>query len=139
MNYARHQPMKEKLLKNKTNPIICLLLVGAFYAKPALADVPSDQKPEVEFLIETVRTTNCTFDRNGKKYNGKKAASHLERKYNYYKDEITSTETFIEYSATKSMLSGADYYIICSGEPPVRSQDWLLEKLSEYRQKNKTE
>ena len=131
--------MKEKLLKNKTVPIICLLLSVGFYTKPALSDVPPDQKPEVEFLIETVRTTNCTFDRNGKKYAGKKAASHLERKYNYYKDEITSTETFIEYSATKSMLSGADYYIICPGEPPVRSQDWLLEKLSEYRQKNKTE
>ena len=131
--------MKEKLQKSKTFPIICFLLVVAFYVQPALSDVPPDQKPEVEFLIETVRSTNCTFDRNGKKYDGKKAASHIQRKYNYYKDEITSTETFIEYSATKSMLSGADYYIICPGEPPVRSQDWLLEKLSEYRQKNKSE
>jgi len=131
--------MKEKLLKSKTVPIICLLLVGAFYAQPALSDVPPEQKPEVEFLIETVRTTNCKFDRNGKKYAGKKAASHLQRKYDHYKNKITSTETFIEYAATKSMLSGADYYIICPGEPPVRSQDWLLERLSEYRQKNKTE
>lgn len=131
--------MKKILLKNKTAYIAGLFLAAAFYAQPALPDVPPAQKPEVEFLIETVRTTDCKFDRNGKTYGGKKAASHLQRKYNHYKDEITSTETFIEYSATKSMLSGADYYIICPGEPPVRSQDWLLGKLSEYRQNNKTE
>ncbi|HML96198.1 MAG TPA: DUF5329 family protein [Thermodesulfobacteriota bacterium] len=131
--------MKKISLKNKTVYIIGLFLAAVFYACPALSDVPPGQKPEVEFLIETVRTTDCKFDRNGKTYSGKKAASHLQRKYNHYKDEITSTETFIEYSATKSMLSGADYYIICPGEPPVRSQDWLLEKLSEFRQKNKTE
>ena len=130
--------MKGKLLKSKTAPIICLLLVAVFYAQPALSDVPPGQKPEVEFLIETVRTTDCTFDRNGKKYNGEEAAQHLERKYNYYRDEITSTETFIEYAATKSMLSGADYYITCSGVAPVKSRDWLLERLSEFRQKNKT-
>ncbi len=117
---------------------ICLFFAASFYAAPALSDVPPAQKPEVEFLIETVRATDCKFDRNGKKYDGKKAASHLERKYNHYKDEITSTETFIEYSATKSMITGADYYIICPGAAPVRSQDWLLQKLSEYRQNNKT-
>ena len=128
--------MNEKMPKSK---IIYLLLAAVFYAQPALSDVPPWQRPEVEFLIETVRTTKCAFSRNGKEYNGEKAAGHLQRKYDYYKDEITSTETFIEYAATKSMLSGADYYIICPGEAPVRSRDWLLERLLEFRQKNKTE
>jgi len=124
---------------NMTAVALYFLLAGFFHAAPALSDVPPEQKPEVEFLIETVRTTDCKFDRNGKKYDGKKAASHLERKYKHYKDEITSTETFIEYSATKSMITGADYYIICPGAAPARSQDWLLQKLSEFRQKNKTD
>lgn len=131
--------MKETMLRSKTVQIVSLLLAAMFYAQPALPDVPPGQKPEVEFLIETVRTTDCTFDRNGKKHNGKKAASHLQRKYNYYRDEITSTETFIELAATKSMLSGADYYITCPGAAPVRSRDWLLERLSEFRRKNKTD
>ena len=125
--------------ENITASAICLFLAVIFYAAPAISDVPPEQKPEVEFLIETVRTTDCAFDRNGKKYNGKKAAGHLERKYKHYKDEITSTETFIELAATRSMLSGADYYIICPGAAPVRSQDWLLQKLSEFRQKNEAD
>ena len=128
--------MKNISRKNKTITAAVFLLAALFYAAPAFSDVPPEQKPEVEFLIETIRTTDCKFDRNGKTYNGKKAASHLERKYNHYKDEITSTETFIEYSATKSMITGADYYIVCPGAAPVRSQDWLLQKLSEFRKKS---
>jgi hypothetical protein len=128
--------MKRTIQNNKTFLAVCFFLAALFYTAPALSDVPPKQKPEVEFLIETVRTTDCKFDRNGKKYDGKKAASHLERKYNHYRNEITSTETFIEYAATKSMITGADYYIICPGAAPVRSQDWLLQKLSEFRKKN---
>jgi len=126
-------------MRNKYAVLTIILPIIIQFAELAAADVPSSQKPEVEFLIETVRTTDCKFDRNGKTYDGKKAASHLERKYKHYKDEITSTETFIEYSATKSMITGADYYIICPGAAPVRSQDWLLQKLSEFRQKNKAD
>jgi len=126
-------------MRNKYAILTIILPIIIQFAELAAADVPSSQKPEIEFLIETVRTTDCKFDRNGKKYDGKKAASHLERKYKHYKDEITSTETFIEYSATKSMITGADYYIICPGAAPVRSQDWLLQKLSEFRQKNKAD
>jgi hypothetical protein len=123
-------------MRNKYAILAIILPIIIQFTELAAADVPPSQKPEVEFLIETVRTTDCKFDRNGKKYDGKKAASHLERKYNHYKDEITSTETFIEYAATKSMITGADYYIICPGAAPVRSQDWLLQKLSEFRKKN---
>lgn len=126
-------------MRNKYAILTIILPIIIQFTELAAADVPSSQKPEVEFLIETVRTTDCKFDRNGKTYDGKKAASHLERKYKHYKDEITSTETFIEYSATKSMITGADYYIICPGAAPVRSQDWLLQKLSEFRQKNKAD
>ena len=41
-----------------------------------LADVPESQKPEVRHLLEFVETTGCTFERNGKKYNGERASKH---------------------------------------------------------------
>lgn len=110
------------------------LMVIIPFTEFASADVPPSQKPEVEYLLEYVRTTDCSFDRNGKIYDGQDAYKHIKRKYDHYKKDITSTETFIEYSATKSMISGKDYYVTCPGRPPVRSQDWLLSALEEFRQ-----
>jgi hypothetical protein len=66
-------------------------------------------------------------------HNGKEAVKHIQKKYDYFADDITSTEDFIKYSATKSKMSGKYYKIHCSGKKPVKSQDWLLTELKAYR------
>jgi hypothetical protein len=98
------------------------------------ADVPAAEKPEVEYLLGLVKTSACKFERNGKLYDGQKAYEHIERKYEHFRDEITSTETFIEYAATKSMISGKYYLIICAGMEPENTGDWLLKELRKYRE-----
>jgi len=102
----------------------------------ALADVPESQKKEVEHLLEFVSTSDCEFERNGKKHPGEKASSHMNRKYNHFRDKITTTEEFIEYSGTKSTRSGEEYLIYCGTSDPITSKDWLLEELRVYRQKD---
>jgi hypothetical protein len=92
------------------------------------------EKPEVEYLLGLVKSSPCKFERNGKLYDGAKAYEHIKKKYDHFRDEITSTETFIEYSATKSMISGNYYYIVCPGAEPEKTSDWLLRELSKYRQ-----
>lgn len=111
--------------------LLSTLFLGAVTAR---ADVPESQKHEVEHLLEFVESTQCTFERNGKKHDGKEASKHINRKYKHYKKQITTTEEFIEYAATKSSMSGMDYLVYCESGSPLKSKDWLLEELSVYRQ-----
>lgn len=117
----------------KSIAIYTFILVPFLFAQ-SYADVPASQKPEVEHLLEFVETTDCEFERNGKKYDGERASKHIKRKYKYFRDEITSTEEFIEYSATISTRSGKPYLVYCSTNDPVESSSWLLEELAQFRQ-----
>ncbi len=102
------------------------------------ADVPPAQQYEVAHLLNFVRNTNCIIERNGDKHAGTKAYSHILNKYEYFRDKIQTTEEFIEYSATKSTLSGENYLVYCAGQAPQRSSDWLLEELSRMRKADST-
>ena len=51
------------------------------------------------------------------------------KKYDYYKNRITSTEDFILYSATKSTMSGEPYRVICNGKS-MHTAEWLKEELA---------
>ena len=108
---------------------ILLLLSGGVWA-----DVPEAQKAEVEHLILYLQNSGCEMVRNGKVYTGVDGAGHVRRKYQHFKKKISSTEEFIEYSASKSTMSGQFYEVRCPGESPERSQDWLLRELQAFRE-----
>jgi hypothetical protein len=105
-------------------------------AAPLGADVPPEQKPEVEHLIGFLQTSDCSMIRNGRAHDGTEAARHVRRKYKHFRDDISSTEEFIELSATKSTMSSKPYEVQCPGEPPRKSADWLLDELEAYRAGN---
>ena len=113
--------------------LITLLII--FGLQTATADVPAEQKPEVEHLLEFVRQSDCVMVRNGTEHNVEDATSHIQKKYDYFKDDITSTEDFIRLSATKSTMSGKYYTIRCTDKEVIRTQDWLLEELAVFRNK----
>ncbi len=114
---------------------ICIFTISAISLTSfTYADVPPSQKPEVKHLLQFVETTDCIFERNGKKYDGEKASKHIKRKYKYFRDEITTTEEFIEYCATKSTVSGKSYLVYCDDTGPIESSVWLLQELAEYRE-----
>ncbi len=98
------------------------------------ADVPEDQAAEVEHLINYLADSDdCRMIRNGKSYSAKDGAKHVRRKYNYFRDKISSTEEFIEYAGTKSIRSDRLYEVLCIGQEPEFSRDWLLQELKAYR------
>lgn len=107
-----------------------LLVTGA-----AQADVPPEQQPEVAHLLGFVQSSPCMINRNGTTHQGEEAAAHIRKKYEYYKKKIRSTEQFIEYSATKSTMSGKYYTVLCEGREPVKAKDWLVNELETYREK----
>ena len=98
------------------------------------ADVPPEQKAEVDYLLDYVSKSGCEMNRNGSRHKGEKAVSHIQKKYDYFRDDIKTTEDFIEYSATKSTMSGKFYMVECEGQEPIRTKDWLLDALQNFRE-----
>jgi hypothetical protein len=93
----------------------------------------ADIEKEIDHLIQFVERTDCQYERNGQLHSGKEAAKHIKRKYKYFKSDIDSAEKFIELSANKSTMSGKSYIVHCPNRPKLRSQEWLLRELKNYR------
>jgi len=99
----------------------------------AVPAVASTMQNEIAHLLSYVENTSCQYERNGAMHSGEKAARHINKKYDYFKDEIDSAEKFIELSASKSTMSGKPYMIRCDGKGEMTSQAWLLQELRDYR------
>jgi len=115
------------ILRQAAAGLFCLLMVLSFHLSCAAGTTEN-----IASLLLFVEQSECTFIRNGKHYDGPKAREHIEKKYAYYKDRITTAEDFILYSATKSAITGEPYRVICSGVDMATS-DWLKEELAELR------
>ncbi|VAW72544.1 hypothetical protein MNBD_GAMMA10-1727 [hydrothermal vent metagenome] len=110
--------------------LVWLLL---FFPGLVLADVADKQRAEVDHLLAFVKNSECLITRNGEEHTGENAVSHIEKKYDYFRGDIKTTEDFIEYSATKSALSGQFYTLSCADKKVIRTKDWLLAELKAYR------
>ena len=131
---AEFAPQRCKLSAVKYRKLTVPALILLFMSSTAaLADVSESQALEIDYLINYLQNSDCQMIRNGKAYSGEDGAKHVRRKYDYFRDKISSTEGFIDYSATKSMMSGRLYEVQCPGEEPVPSSRWLLEELEAYR------
>lgn len=107
--------------------------VVVLFAGAAQAALPPAQKAEIDHLLKFVRHTACKIERNGKAHDGAAAASHIRKKFDYFSDDIHSTEQFIELSATRSTVSGRYYMVQCGDGERLRTRDWLLQELGNYR------
>ena len=102
----------------------------------SFADAPKEQITEIEHLLNFVKNSPCIFNRNGSKHPGKESVGHIQRKYDYFRDDIETTEDFIKYSATKSTMSGKYYTVDCPDKQTIKSKDWLLNELTQFRKIN---
>ena len=119
-----------KLLKS-----VFILVLYTAVLNVVIADVPDSQIKEVNHLLAFVKNSGCTINRNDTNHPAEKGVSHIENKYDYFRDDIKNTEDFIEYSATKSTMSGDYYMVTCPGKKTIKTQDWLLTELKKYRTK----
>ena len=99
----------------------------------AWADVPMEQRREIEHMLGFIEKSKCTLIRNGVSYKNIAAAGHVRKKYEHFKNDITNSEDFILLSATKSTLSGSFYQVSCPGQEIRLSRDWLLDELNKFR------
>jgi hypothetical protein len=91
-----------------------------------------DTVQTVEYLISVIAGSNLTFIRNGQCYGGKEAAKHLSDKYDYFRSQIKTPETFIDLCATGSIVSGEPYMVI-TAQGTVPLAKWLRQILAEHR------
>jgi hypothetical protein len=116
-----------------------LLTVYALLLSSTICAGPLNQ--EINFLKNYIQNSPCQFNRNGDTHSAPEALQHINKKYEYFKDDITSAEQFIEKSASKSTLSGKPYTVICPpsdkqdghGQQTLSSKTWLLRALADYR------
>jgi len=87
---------------------------------------------EISHLLLFIEKSECTFVRNDKQYSAANARQHIERKYNYLKKRINTTDQFIQYSATKSSMSGKPYTVQCKSKV-MNTSEWLYEELDKFR------
>lgn len=115
-----------------------LLSLSLIFPMLSFADVPTKQKAEVDHLIAFVTGSSCQFKRNFSYHTGKDAADHINKKYNHFKDEIKTTEDFIRFSATKSLLTSKVYKIKCEGNELLETSVWLQTELEAFRNLSET-
>lgn len=101
--------------------------------------LPSTAKVEIEYLIAHLSRSGCQFNRNGSWYSAPEAVVHINKKYQYLvgKNQISTTESFIEKAATESSMSGKAYQVKCENQPVVSSAVWFANTLNAYRKKGK--
>jgi hypothetical protein len=122
-----HKEFFPIILRQAAVGFFCLLMF-MFYHIPCATGTTE----EITSLLLFVEESECNFIRNGKQYDALKARQHIEKKYAYYRDKINTAEDFIDYSATKSSMTGEPYMVICNGVKTFTS-DWLNAKLIEFR------
>lgn len=120
-------------MKVKLFFILCLLFSDMLYS-----DIDKNQQMEIDFLLSYVKNSECIFNRNGINYKGSEAVTHIKRKYDYYKNEIKTTEDFIDLAATKSEISGRNYTVKCKNSEIQALGKWLLKALNTLRKKDHT-
>ena len=109
-----------------------IVILIAMFASGAYAG-DSDFKDEVSHLLDFIEHSDCTFIRNGKRYNPVDARAHIERKFNHIEKRISTTEQFIRYGASKSSITGRPYQVEC-GTVSIPAAQWLEEELVRDRE-----
>ncbi|MCF6188831.1 MAG: DUF5329 domain-containing protein [Desulfobulbaceae bacterium] len=114
---------------------LILLLFAAGSVFPA-AGLAAGMEDEITYLLYAIEHSECIFIRNGSSHDPKEARAHIEKKYNYLKKRIKTTEDFIKGAATKSSLSGRPYMMNCGGKE-IQTADWLRTELEQYRSRER--
>ncbi|QDP02951.1 hypothetical protein FNC98_07620 [Thalassotalea sp. PS06] len=103
------------------------------------SEIDPQTEKEIKHLLKYVGDSGCKYERNGDFHQGEEAVEHIQKKYDYFVDDIETTEDFIEKSATQSLISKKKYMIHCPDQEAVPSGDWLLEELDRYREQQSSQ
>ena len=113
-------------------PFMLALVLCATAPLAAQADVSEQTDKEIQYLLEFVATSGCSFERNGSVHSPEDAADHLRLKYRRGGKYVSTAENFIDRLASESSWTGKKYTVTCDGEV-TPSGEWLHEALDSFR------
>lgn len=115
--------------------IMALVMLGLLHGPVAQAAPSTSVQIEISFLLGFIDGSRCDFLRNGNWYSAQAAQVHVRDKYKALlaRNQVDTSEQFIERAAAQSSLSAKPYAIRCGGGATVPTQQWLLEELARYR------
>jgi hypothetical protein len=112
----------------------CLALMAfLFLASAAFAE--DDTEQEIDYLLNSVASSDCVFIRNGKEHGPEAARDHLNLKRRRGKRYYTTADEYIEKLASSSSWSGKPYFIRCGDSAQQPAGEWFMAVLLEYRSK----
>ncbi|MGI9248106.1 MAG: DUF5329 family protein [Woeseiaceae bacterium] len=88
---------------------------------------------EIDYILNTVASSDCVFIRNGKEHGPEAAKEHLNLKRRRGKRYFSNADEFIENLASSSSWSGKPYHIRCPDREQQPAKKWFTEVLAEYR------
>lgn len=113
--------------------LIGLLAIQLIFATSAIAASDSADA-EIQYLLQEVGSSDCTFVRNGERHAARRAEDHLRMKYNKARKHIDNAEEFIDKIASESSWTGKAYTIECPNAATESSRSWLLARLQGHRE-----
>ena len=110
------------------------LTAAALLCAPAAVPVSASDAmdEEIDFLLESVTTSDCIFIRNEREHDAEDARDHLQMKRERGARHYDNAEEFIERIASRSSWSGERYRVRC-GDEEVDAEVWFTELLASYR------
>ena len=86
--------------------ILSLAATALFFQVPAGGDGVKAEPVDkiVQHLIAYVARSDLTFVRNSRQYTAKEAAEHMQKKWEYYREDIETPEGFIHMDEPNRIL-----------------------------------
>ena len=104
---------------------IIIIGVLCFFALPAISG-DEQMQVEIDHLIKYIQSLDYKFIRNGKAPSSEEAIEHILQKYDHFEDKIKTTEDFIDFCASKIILSKKPHKIGCPDKELVESKYLFL-------------
>ena len=118
--------------------LVGLIILMTFIMPCMAVDNSDNTYREIQHLMSYIAEAECRFIRNGKEYSPEAARNHIQKKYEYARNRIKTTEDFIQGIASKSSISGKVYMVRCNDQI-LLCADWLGVELQRFRQKAQAE
>jgi hypothetical protein len=85
----------------------------------------------IDRLIRAVAGSDAVFLRDGKEFDGKKAAEHLREKYDSVRPSIKTVEQFIDKVGGVSWIGTEEYQVRLPGGSEVGAKAWFKKRLAD--------
>jgi hypothetical protein len=118
----------------KKNILILFIVLVSLVVMRAYAQ-DSREAAKIRYLIASVEALEgAKFIRNGKKYDGRSASSHLRLKLKNAGDRVRTAEDFIMFCGSKSTITGEPYLIWLTDGTIVKAEVFFRKKLMTFTQ-----